>query len=189
MAAMRALFRLLLLLACAAALPADVSRCACDPARPETLKERNCSLCAEAEKQPAGVRYFVLKDANPRKPNRWLALPRRHLPGPHHLHDLPKPERDELWRFAVKTAREKFGEEWGIAYNGAEVRTQCHLSGGSRGPRRRRNSCWCGASRTSPPRRTAACGCIPYLADSTSTQGSRSRKPCSCGSGLRAMLT
>jgi diadenosine tetraphosphate (Ap4A) HIT family hydrolase len=127
MAAMRALFRLLLLLACAAALPADVSRCACDPARPETLKERNCSLCAEAEKQPAGVRYFVLKDANPRKPNRWLALPRRHLPGPHHLHDLPKPERDELWRFAVKTAREKFGEEWGIAYNGAEVRTQCHL--------------------------------------------------------------
>ncbi|MGB9612024.1 MAG: hypothetical protein ACPL7M_13725 [Bryobacteraceae bacterium] len=111
----------------AAPTQADVSRCACDPSRPETLKERNCSLCVEAEKQPPDVEFFVLKDNNPRKPNRWLVLPRIHLPGPHHLHDLPKPVRDRYWRFAIRTAREKFGDEWGIAYNGASVRTQCHL--------------------------------------------------------------
>lgn len=128
MASMRAF--LLLLAAALCCLPpsrADVSRCACDPARPETLKERNCSLCAEAEKQPADVEFFVLKDINPRKPNRWLVLPRMHLPGAHNLHELPKPARDRLWRFAVRTAHEKFGQEWGIAYNGASVRTQCHL--------------------------------------------------------------
>ncbi|MCS7041650.1 MAG: hypothetical protein NZR01_02545 [Bryobacteraceae bacterium] len=106
---------------------ADVSRCDCDPARPETLKERNCSLCAEAEKQPPGAEFFLLKDINPRKPNRWLALPRMHLPGAHDLHRMPKAARDRFWRFAVGAAREKFGEEWGIAYNGASVRTQCHL--------------------------------------------------------------
>lgn len=114
-------------LCCMPALRADVSRCACDPARPETLKERNCSLCAEAEKQPADVEFLVLKDINPRKPNRWLVLPRMHLPGAHDLHQMPKPVRDRFWRFAIQVAREKFGDDWGIAYNGASVRTQCHL--------------------------------------------------------------
>lgn len=128
MAAMRASSVLLVAaLLCAPAARGDVSRCACDPARPETMKERNCSLCAEAEKQRPDVEFFVLKDINPRKPNRWLVLPRMHLPGPHELRDLPKPVRDRYWRFAVRIAREKFGEQWGIAYNGAAVRTQCHL--------------------------------------------------------------
>ncbi len=111
----------------AAPASADVSQCACDPAIPETMKARNCSLCAVAEKQPPGVEFFVLKDINPRKPNRWLVLPRMHKPGAHELCDYPKPVRDALWRFAIRTAREKFGEEWGIAYNGAQVRTQCHM--------------------------------------------------------------
>lgn len=91
------------------------------------MKARNCSLCAEAEKQPAEAEFFLLKDINPRKPNRWLALPRMHKPGTHELREYPKPVRDALWRFAVRSAREKFGEEWGIAYNGAQVRTQCHM--------------------------------------------------------------
>lgn len=111
----------------AAPLGAEVSQCACDPAKPETMKARNCSLCVEAEKQPPEVEYFLLKDINPRKPNRWLALPRMHRPGAHELRDYPKPVRDGLWRFAIRTAREKFGEEWGIAYNGSQVRTQCHM--------------------------------------------------------------
>lgn len=36
-------------------------------------------------------------------------------------------ERTELWTVAIAKAKELFGpEEWGVAYNGAEVRTQCH---------------------------------------------------------------
>ena len=38
-----------------------------------------------AEKQPADAAVFFLKDINPRKPNRWLALPRAHT---HALADL-----------------------------------------------------------------------------------------------------
>jgi diadenosine tetraphosphate (Ap4A) HIT family hydrolase len=126
MAAMRLALVTAFVLAAWPAL-ADVSQCACDPARPETMKARNCSLCAEAEKQPPHVEFFLLKDINPRKPNRWLALPRMHRPGEHHLHDYPKSVRDGLWRFAIQVAREKFGDGWGIAYNGSQVRTQCHL--------------------------------------------------------------
>ena len=42
------------------------------------MEARPCGLCREAEKQPPGVKVFFLKDANPSKPNRWLALPRSH---------------------------------------------------------------------------------------------------------------
>jgi diadenosine tetraphosphate (Ap4A) HIT family hydrolase len=127
MAAMRLPFLAPALLWLVAPVWADVSQCACDPANPETMQARNCSLCAEAEKHPPGVEFFLLKDINPRKPNRWLALPREHRPGAHELRDYPKRVRDGLWAFAIRAAREKFGDEWGIAYNGAQVRTQCHL--------------------------------------------------------------
>jgi diadenosine tetraphosphate (Ap4A) HIT family hydrolase len=100
--------------------------CDCDPARPESLKQRQCSLCNEAEKQPPGTTVFFLKDINPRKPNRWLALPRKHGSGAHHLHDLTHAERTELWTAAIAKAKELFGDEWGVAYNGEKVRTQCH---------------------------------------------------------------
>jgi len=126
MAAM-AVLRLAVFLILSLRLGADVSKCACDPAKPETMQARECALCVEAEKHPAGVEFFVLKDNNPRKPGRWLVLPRAHQPGPHALHELPKAARDRLWRFAIATAREKFGDDWAIAYNGWKVRTQCHL--------------------------------------------------------------
>jgi len=101
--------------------------CACDPAQPATMELRQCSLCREAEKQPAEVRVFFLKDINPRKPNRWLALPRKHAGGQHHLHEMTKAERTELWAAAIAKAKELFGpEDWGVAYNGEKVRTQCH---------------------------------------------------------------
>jgi diadenosine tetraphosphate (Ap4A) HIT family hydrolase len=101
--------------------------CDCDPARPETLRLRQCSLCNEAEKQSPGTKVFFLKDINPRKPNRWLALPRKHGTGAHHLHDLSPQERTELWTAAIAKAKELFGPtDWGVAYNGENVRTQCH---------------------------------------------------------------
>jgi diadenosine tetraphosphate (Ap4A) HIT family hydrolase len=104
-----------------------MAACSCDPSKPESLESRNCSLTKEALKQPETVEFFVLKDASPRKPNRWLVLPRVTAPGAHPLHDLPLDTRQRLWAFAVGVAEQKFGDDWGIAYNGYEVRTQCHL--------------------------------------------------------------
>jgi diadenosine tetraphosphate (Ap4A) HIT family hydrolase len=101
--------------------------CACDPAKPASMETRQCSLCREAEKQPANVGVFFLKDINPRKPNRWLALPRAHGGGQHHLHEMTKAHRTELWTAAIAKAKELFGpDDWGLAYNGEKVRTQCH---------------------------------------------------------------
>lgn len=100
--------------------------CACDPAQPESMKERQCSLCGEAEKQPPGTAVFFLKDANPRKANRTLALPRQHAPGLHSLSSLSETARVELWTAAIAKAKEVWGNDWAVAYNGDRVRTQCH---------------------------------------------------------------
>ena len=91
------------------------------------MQLRQCSLCAEADKQPPGTRIFFVKDRNPNKPNRWLALPVKHLEGQHHLHEMTTAERTELWTAAIAKAKELFGDkDWGVAYNGPTVRTQCH---------------------------------------------------------------
>ena len=117
----------------AAALPfaafcaAELNHCACDASDPARMMARECSLCAEAEKRPAGEEFFILKDINPRKPGRWLVLPVSHGTAQHHFRDLPKAQRDKLWREAIRFATEKFGNEWGLAYNGERARTQCHL--------------------------------------------------------------
>jgi hypothetical protein len=87
---------------------------------------RACSLCIEAERHPTTEAVFFLKDINPRKPNRWLALPRAHGPGPHHLHEMSPEQRTALWTAAIAKAKELWGDDWGLAYNGAKVRTQCH---------------------------------------------------------------
>lgn len=120
---------LTLLLACAPPrLGADVRGCDCKLDDPESMKKRECSLCREAEVQPAGVEFFVVRDINPRKPNRWLIMPKAHMPGSHPLHLMPKHDRDRLWSFAIAEAKKHFGEdEWGVAYNGDKVRTQCHM--------------------------------------------------------------
>lgn len=117
----------LLLFASIGLLRADISKCACDPKDPESMKARQCSLCLEAEKRPAGEEFFILKDINPRKPGRWLVLPVAHGSAAHHFRDLPKPQRDKLWQEAIRFASEKFGNDWGLAYNGERARTQCHL--------------------------------------------------------------
>ena len=115
-----------LLLASAAC--ADVADCACDPAKPESMERRECGLCREAEKQPGNVAIFFLKDINPRKPNRWLALPRSHgKGGAHALADMTPAERIEFWSAAIQKAKQLWGEQWGIALNGDYSRTQCHM--------------------------------------------------------------
>ena len=103
------------------------TKCACDASQPETLQDRQCSLCVEAEKQPPGQIVFFLKDANPRKPNRTLALPRVHGNGLHLMADLPAETQAALWTAAIGKARDLFPRnDWGIAFNGDRVRTQCH---------------------------------------------------------------
>lgn len=105
---------------------ADVTGCQCDPSRPETLAARECSLCKEAEKHQENTPVFFLKDINPRKPNRWLALPKNHGQGPHALSAMTPAERLAFWTAAIGKAQELWGEAWGLALNGNNTRTQCH---------------------------------------------------------------
>ena len=105
---------------------ADVRGCMCDVSKPETMAAVNCSLCREADKQPVDQGVFFLKDANQSKPNRTLALPRKHTSGPHNLSDLSQADRNELFNAAIAKGKELWGDNWGIAYNGVERRTQCH---------------------------------------------------------------
>ena len=122
------MWRKLMFLAAGISASAAIDRCGCDPSNPESLKERYCSLTNEAGKHPEGMDIFFLKDANPRKTNRTLVMPRRVLAGEmHELRHLSQPERDQLWREAITKAKELWGDNWGVAYNGVKVRTQCHL--------------------------------------------------------------
>jgi diadenosine tetraphosphate (Ap4A) HIT family hydrolase len=105
-------------------LRADFITCNCDLSKPETLAARECSLCREAEQRPTDVDVFFLKDANPSKPNRWLALPRTH----ERSIDLLNPaQRAELWTSAITKAKSLFDDQWAIAYNAPSVQTQCHV--------------------------------------------------------------
>ena len=101
---------------------ADVRDCACDVSNAESMAKRECGLCREAEKQPQDPPVFFLKDINPRKPNRWLALPRVHT---HAFADMTPAQRLVFWIAAIAKARELFGEQWGLAVNGDQSRTQC----------------------------------------------------------------
>lgn len=101
--------------------------CTCDPAQPDTLKQRSCSLSMEAEKQPLQPEVFFLKDINPRKPNRTLALPRHNGPANYTMDQISHQQRTRLWTEAIQKARELWGDHWAVAYNGDEVRTQCHI--------------------------------------------------------------
>jgi CDP-diacylglycerol pyrophosphatase len=106
---------------------ADVRNCQCDLARPETLEARECSLCRTVEQYPADVPYLFVRDANPNKPNRWLALPRFHGGQPQQLREMSPEQRAAYWRAAIAKATELWGQEWGIAMNSTEKRTQCHM--------------------------------------------------------------
>jgi hypothetical protein len=104
----------------------DVAKCDCDPGRPETMQARECGLCREAEKHPGDVPFFFLKDINPHKPNRWLILPRKHYTAGHSIDEMPRKDYIAFWTAAIAKAKELWGDNWGVAYNGETVRTQCH---------------------------------------------------------------
>ena len=104
-------------------LRGDVRECRCDVANAESMAAKECALCREAEKQPADVAVFFLKDINPRKPNRWLALPRAHV---HELWNMSPAARLVLWNATIEKAKSLWGDQWGLAVNGDERRTQCH---------------------------------------------------------------
>jgi hypothetical protein len=114
------------LLLTAALAHADISHCSCAVENPETLAARECGLCKEAESRPADEAVFFLKDINPRKPNRWLVLPRAHGKGGHGLADMTAAQRTALWTAAIEKGRALWGDKWGLAYNGDISRTQCH---------------------------------------------------------------
>src|SRR5574340_187347 len=105
---------------------ADVRNCGCDPGKPESMQARECGLCREAERQHPGEEVFFLKDINPRKPNRWLVLPRVHADGVASLSGMSNAQRAAFWTAAIEKAKSLLGEKWGLAMNGDESRTQCH---------------------------------------------------------------
>jgi CDP-diacylglycerol pyrophosphatase len=109
------------------ATQADVRNCLCDVARPEMLEARECSLCKEAERQPVDVQYFCVRDASANKPNRWLVLPRFHGNHPQQLQEMTAEQRTGYWRVAMAKAHDVWGEDWGIALNSTEKRSQCHI--------------------------------------------------------------
>jgi len=102
--------------------------CACDHPTHAAYDTRGCGLCAEVDKAPPNVPVVFVKDNSPLKPNRWLALPRRHADKPFQLlGDLTQAERTALWREAIVKARDQWGTRWGVAMNGMVSRGQCHV--------------------------------------------------------------
>lgn len=98
--------------------------CPCDHAAAASLQARVCSLCQTAEERSQPV-YF-LKDINPHKPNRYLALPKMHGDGLQSTSSLSPALRAQLWQSAIERAEELFPGRWGIAENSYFFRTQCH---------------------------------------------------------------
>ncbi len=114
----------MLCLAFGPSLPMPIVDCPCDHAQPSSMQSRVCSLCGTAENADEDI-YF-LKDINPHKPNRYLALPRAHGSGFQSTADLAPAERARLWQRASERGEELFPGRWGLAQNSHFFRTQCH---------------------------------------------------------------
>lgn len=103
---------------------ADVRGCVCDPSRPDTMQGRECSLTQAAEDDKTHDPVLFKPDANPTKPNRWLAIPHALR---HRLDDMSAGERAQYWTSAIQKARSLWGDKWAIAINSEERRSQCQL--------------------------------------------------------------
>lgn len=88
------------------------------------MGSRVCSLCRTAER--ATDEIYFLKDINPRKPNRYLALPKAHDHGFQSTTHLASELRVKLWTRAIQRAEELYPGRWGLAQNSHFFRTQCH---------------------------------------------------------------
>jgi diadenosine tetraphosphate (Ap4A) HIT family hydrolase len=110
------------------ALAQEKLQCECEHSTRAAYDQRNCGLCAEVDKAPHDVDVVFVKDNDPRKPHRWLALPRQHADRTFQLlGDVPPAQRAELWRQAIARAKQEWGDRWGLAVNGDHARGQCHL--------------------------------------------------------------
>jgi len=96
----RAIFSTLLLLV----FSADVRGCACDPGQPESISSVACGLSRVALQQPALPATFFIQDANPTKPNRWLAIPRANR---RTLNEMTAPERAERKAAFLQVAQQR----------------------------------------------------------------------------------
>ena len=105
---------------------ADVRDCVCNLDSPDIGQTRGCSLCVEAAKHPASERVVLVRDNDPTKPNRWLAMPRAAYDGANPLAKMSAAERRELWDAAIAKGRELWGDSWAVAFNGDIARRQCH---------------------------------------------------------------
>ncbi len=105
-------------------VPMAVVSCPCDHARTDSLGSRVCSLCQTAETESEEI-YF-LRDINPLKPSRYLALPKPHGSGFQSTADLSEELRAKLWSRAAERAEELYPGRWGLAQNSHFFRTQCH---------------------------------------------------------------
>lgn len=101
-----------------------VVNCPCDHSRPDTLSARVCGLCREAESH--STEFFFLKDINPHKPHRYLALPKAHNRDLQSVGTMAPAERERYWRAAIAKAEDLYPGAWGIASNSYMFRTQCH---------------------------------------------------------------
>jgi hypothetical protein len=108
-------------------LAADVRGCVCDASRPETMDARECSLSRVAISQPPEPQFFIIRDASPNKPNRWLAIPRFQRPGPQDLVGMTPEQRTAYWTLALGRARELWGEKGAVAVNSVLRRSQCQM--------------------------------------------------------------
>ena len=101
-----------------------VVECPCDHSQPATLASRVCGLCRTAEEQT--TEFYFLKDINPHKPHRYLALPKGHGRGLQTGGTLSDEQRVRYWAAAIDRAKELYPGRWGLASNGYFFRTQCH---------------------------------------------------------------
>jgi len=103
---------------------ADVRGCVCDPAQPQTMAGKECSLTKAAVDAEPGETVIFKQDANPTKPNRWLAIP--HVLR-HRLGDMTPDERTQYWTAAIQKAKALWNDQWAIAINSEERRSQCQM--------------------------------------------------------------
>ncbi len=106
------------------AILADVRGCVCDPVKPETMETRACSLTHVAASQSGAAPVIFQKDVNPSKPNRLLAIPH----ALHHtLNEMSAEERQVYWSAAIAMAQSLWGDQWALAVNSEERRSQCQM--------------------------------------------------------------
>lgn len=85
---------------------------------------RECALTLITLQSGLESPVFFIRDSNPSKPNRWLAIPHSLR---HTINDMSAGERNAFWTAAIAKASELWGNDWAIAVNSLDRRSQCEL--------------------------------------------------------------